>query len=140
MTTTIARPPATTDRPVEGRGLTIFAAVLVGVLGFFNLLDGIAAINRSHVFVGNALYVVGDLRAWGWVMAILGGLQLVAAFGVAAHNQVARWFGVLVIALNLIAQMFFIAAYPVWSITIIAVDVIALCALCAFGGRQRDTA
>jgi hypothetical protein len=129
----------TTSEPVEGRGMTIFAAVLLGVLGFFNLLDGIAAINRSHVFTGTTVYVVGDLRSWGWVMAILGGLQLLAAFGVAARNQAARWFGVLVIALNLIGQMFFIAAYPVWSLTIIAVDVIALCALCAFGGPEQTT-
>lgn len=137
MTYTPTRPPETTGRTDDdGRGLLMFAAVLLGVLGFFNLLDGIAAINRSHVFVNDALYVVGDLRAWGWVMTILGGLMLLAAFGVAARNQAARWFGVLVVSLNLIGQMFFITAYPVWSITIIAVDVVALCALCAFGGKQ----
>ena len=136
MTYTPTRPPETTGRTDEdGRGLLLFAAVLLGVLGFFNLLDGIAAINRSTIFVDNALYVVGDLRAWGWVMAIIGGLMLLAAVGVMAGNQIARWFGVMVVSLNLIAQMFFITAYPVWSITIIAVDVIALCALCAFGGK-----
>ena len=137
MTYTPTRPPETTARTEDdGRGLLMFAAVLLGVLGFFNLLDGLAAINRSHVFVNNALYVVGDLRAWGWTMTILGGLMLLTAFGVAARNQIARWFGVLIVSLNLIAQMFFIAAYPVWSITIIAVDVVALCALCAFGGKN----
>ena len=124
----------------RGRGPMIFAAVVLGVLGFFNLLDGIAAISKSRVFVGNALYVVGDLNSWGWVMAVLGGLQLLAAFGVMAGNQVARWFGVAVVALNAVGQMFFIAAYPFWSLMIIVVDVVALYALCAFGGRNATEA
>ncbi|MBR7828527.1 hypothetical protein KDK95_19605 [Actinospica sp. MGRD01-02] len=121
----------------EGGGMIAFAAVLLGVLGFFNLLNGIAAIANSHIFVNDAHYVVGDLRAWGWAVTILGGLQLVAAVGVAARNQVARWFGIAVVSLNAIGQMFFIPAYPFWSLMIIAVDVVALYALCIYGGKQR---
>jgi hypothetical protein len=56
--------------------MVIFAAVLLAVIGFFNLLDGIAATGNSHVFIGNAHYVVGDLRAWGWVMTIFGLCQV----------------------------------------------------------------
>ncbi len=40
--------------------------MVLAVLSFFNLLGGIASISGSHVFVANAHYVVGDLRAWGW--------------------------------------------------------------------------
>jgi len=126
-----------TDVPISrGRGMMMFAAVLLGVLGFFNLLDGIAAINNSRVFVNNTLYVVGDLHAWGWTITILGGLQLIAAFGVVAGNQVARWFGVLVAGLNAISQMFFVNAYPFWSLMIIAIDIVAIYALCMYGGRD----
>ena len=42
-----------------------------------------------------------------------------------------------VIALNAIDQMFFIQAYPFWSLTIIAVDVVALYALCRYGSRAN---
>ena len=66
----------------RGLGLVIFAAVLLAVIGFFNLLDGIAAIANSHIFIGNAHYVVGDLRLWGWIVIILGAVQLLAAVGV----------------------------------------------------------
>jgi hypothetical protein len=140
MTTHTIRPAAETRADLAGRhsrGLLIFAAVVLGVLGLFNLLDGIAAISRSRVFVGNALFVIGDLNSWGWVMAVLGGLQLLAAFGVMAGNQVARWFGVAVVALNAVSQMFFIASYPFWSLMIIVVDIVALYALCAFGGEEK---
>ena len=123
----------------EGRGLgmVIFAAVLLAVTGFFNLLDGIAAIANSHIFIGNAHYVVGDLRAWGSAMAICGGLQLIAAFGVWAGSQLARWFAVAVVGLNAIGQMFFIPAYPFWSLLIIAADIVALWGLCAYGSREN---
>jgi hypothetical protein len=120
----------------RGHGLMIFASVLLAVLGFFNLLDGIAAVARSHVFVANAVFVFGSLRTWGWIVLILGVLQLIAAAGVLTGNQLARWFGVAVVGLNAIGQMFFISSYPFWSLTIIAVDVIALYALCAYGSRE----
>ena len=121
----------------EGLGMVVFAAVLLGVVGIFNLIDGIAAIANSHIFIANAHYVIGDLRAWGWVTLILGALQLLAAAGVLAGNQLARWFAVAVVGLNAISQMFFIPAYPFWSLTIIAVDVVALWGLCVYGSRAN---
>jgi hypothetical protein len=127
----------TGGRRAEGHGLIIFASVLLLVLACFNLIDGIAAVARSHVFVANAHYVFGDLRAWGWVTLILGALQLLAAAGVLAGNQLARWFAVAVVGLNAISQMLFIPAYPFWSLTIIAVDVVALWGLCVYGSRAN---
>jgi hypothetical protein len=109
------------------------------VVGLFNVIDGIAAIANSHVFVANAHYVFGDLRAWGWVVLILGLLQLLAGGGVMVGNQAARWFGIAVIGLNLVAQLFFIPAYPFWALTIIAFDVFALYGLCVYGSRANVT-
>ena len=121
----------------RGLGLIIFASVMLAVIGFFNLLDGIAAIAKSHVFISNAHYVVGDLRLWGWVMTVFGAVQLLAVLGVWAGNQLARWFAVAVVGLNAIGQMFFIPAYPFWSLLIIAADVVALWALCVYGSREN---
>ena len=95
------------DEP-RGLGLVFFAAIMLPVVGIFNVIDGIAAIANSHVFVANAHYVFGDLRAWGWVVLILGLLQLLAGGGVMVGNQAARWFGIAVIGLNLVAQLFFV--------------------------------
>src|SRR5262249_18465072 len=68
---------------------------------------------------------------------ILGCLQLLAAAGVLAGNQLARWFAVAGLGLNAIDQMFFIPAYPFWSLTIIAMDIVALWGLCAYGSRPH---
>lgn len=137
MTTQVARPEAEAEYGKNrGGGMLIFASVLLGVLGLFNLLDGIAAIARSGFFVANTRYVVGDLRAWGIAVTVLGGLQVLASFGVMAGNQVARWFGVAILGINAVTQMFFLPSYPLWSLMIIAVDIVGLYALCAFGGRD----
>jgi hypothetical protein len=121
----------------EGYGMVIFAAVLLAVVGCLNLIDGIVAIAKSHYFVGNAHYVVGDLRSWGWTVLILGALQLLLAAGVVAGNQAARWTAVVLIGLNAIAQMIYLPSYPLWSLLIIALDVVALWGLCAYGSREN---
>ena len=97
----------------QGYGLVLFAAILLAVIGCFNLIYGIAAIVNSHVFVTNAHYVFANLRTWGWITLILGVLQLLAAAGVMAGNQVARWFAVAVLGLNAIDQMIFTPRLPV---------------------------
>ena len=136
MTSATVRHARDTGRG-EGYGMVVFAAVLLGMLGLFNLIDGIAALARSSVFIGNAHFVFGDLRTWGWVALILGGLQVIVSLGVLAGNQIARWTGVALIGLNTIGQMFFLPAYPFWSLMIIAVDIVALWGLCAYGSRDN---
>jgi hypothetical protein len=139
------QPPSTTPTIGEARsheqgrgyGLVLFASILLLVIGCFNLIYGIAAVANSHVFTAHAHYVFGNLRTWGWITLIFGCLQLLAAAGVLAGSQAARWFAVAVIALNAIDQMFFIPAYPFWSLLIIAMDVIALYGLCAYGSRAN---
>jgi hypothetical protein len=124
----------------QGYGLILFASILLMIIGFFNIIDGIAAVARSHVFIANAHYVFGDLRTWGWITLILGVLQLLAAIGVLAGNQAARWTAVVLIGLNLIDQMFFLPGYPFWSLMIIAADIFALYGLCVYGSRENITA
>src|SRR6266566_8493822 len=121
----------------RGHGLVVFASVILAVVGFFNLIYGIAAVANSHVFVANAHYVWSGLRTWGWFTLIIGVLQLIAAGGVMTGNQLARWYGVVVVGLSAIDMMFFIPAYPFWALTIIAVDVVALYGLCMYGSREN---
>src|SRR6516225_2148935 len=117
-------PPSTTPSIGEARrheeghgyGLVLFASILLVVIACFNLIYGIAAIANSHVFTTHAHYVFGNLKTWGWITLIIGILQLLAALGVLAGNLVACQF---------------------WSIIIIAMDVVALYGLCAYGSRRN---
>ena len=121
----------------RGYGLVLFAGVLLLVVGFWNLIYGISALAKSSVFVANAHYVFGDLRTWGWITLIIAALQLLAGIGVMTGNQAARWAGIVLVGLNAINQMFFIPAYPFWSLMIIAFDIVALYGLCAYGSKDN---
>jgi hypothetical protein len=127
-------------RHTAGRGLLILASVLLLIIGVVNLAGGIAAIAGSQILIAGAHSVSGGLRAWGWVMAILGAVQLVAATGVWAGSQLARWLAVAEVGLSAIGQMFFIPASPFWSLLIITVDAVALWGLCAHGRREHPGA
>jgi hypothetical protein len=120
--------------------LLIFASVLLLATGVASLAGGIAAITGSHVLIANAHYLPGGLRAWGWIITILGAAQLLAAAGVWAGTRRARWFAVAVAGLSAIGQMFLIPAGPFWSLMIIAADVVALWSLCARGNRANPDA
>jgi molecular chaperone DnaJ len=120
-------------RHAGGHGLLVLTSVLLLVTGVFNLVDGIAAIAGSHILIANAHYLSGGLRAWGWVMTILSAVQLLAAAGVWAGSQLARWLAVAAVGLSAIGQTFLIPAYPLWSLMIIAADVVALWGLYACG-------
>ncbi|HZE15187.1 MAG TPA: hypothetical protein VE197_05420 [Mycobacterium sp.] len=122
----------------RGQGWIMFAGVLLLTLGTLNIIDGIAAISKSHFYVGNAHYVFGDLRTWGWVALCLGGLQLLVGLGVFAKNQFARWTGVVVLSLNAIAQLLMMPAYPFWSLSIFAIDILAIYGLVAYGQRIAE--
>lgn len=118
-----------------GEGWLTFAGVMIIVLGTLNIIWGIAAIDRSGFFVGETKLVFDDLRTWGWIVLLIGALQVLAGVGVFARNQLARWFGVAVAALNLIAALMSITAYPFWALVIVAIDILVIYGLTAYGSR-----
>ena len=118
----------------RGQGWVMFAGVLLLLLGTLNVIDGIAAIGNAHFYVANAHYVFADLKTWGWIILVLGVLQLLVGLGVLVENQFARWTGV-ILSLNALAQLLMIPAYPFWSLAIFAIDILAIYGLIAYGQR-----
>ena len=120
----------------HGGGWVIFAGVMLGIIGTMNVIGGIAAIDDANVYIANAHYTFGDLNTWGWFILCTGVVQLLAALGIWARNQFARWLGVGFASLNMLVQFLFIPAFPLWSLTIIAVDTLIIYGLLAYGGRE----
>jgi hypothetical protein len=124
----------------RGSGWVAFAGILLLIVGTLNIIEGIAAIDKASFFVANTHYIAGDLSAWGWTVLIIGIVQILVGLGVMAKNQFARWTGVGALALNAIAQLMFIPAYPFWSLAIFSLDILAIYGLVAYGGRLSRTA
>jgi hypothetical protein len=118
-----------------GAGWITFAGVMLLLVSILNMIHGIAAISNSKFFIANAKYVFSDLNTWGWIVLGIGVLQMIVAFGIWAGNRMARWAGVFIVSLNAIAQLLFIPAYPFWSLSIFALDILVIYGLAAYGGR-----
>lgn len=121
----------------RANGWLVFAASMLGIAGTFSIVDGIVALSRSKFYSPNAVYVFSDLRTWGWITLIVGGLALVAAFGVLSGSQFARWFGMIAAGLNALGQFMFVQAYPFWSLIVFAADVLVIYGLAVYGGRDQ---
>lgn len=124
----------------RGYGWVMFAGTVLALVGTLNVIEGIAAVSKSHFFVGNAHYVFGDLKSWGWTVLIIGAIQLLTGFGVLMKNQLARWAGVGFAVLNAIAQLLMIPSYPFWSLTLFTLDILIMYGLIAYGGRSYRAA
>jgi len=124
----------------RGLGWVMFAATMLGLAGIWNVIDGILAISKSHVYSGTGThYVFSDLKTWGWIVTIVGAACLAATFALFTGSQIARWFGITAAGLNAIAQLGFVPVYPFWALTMFALDVLAIYALAVYGGtRLRD--
>jgi hypothetical protein len=121
---------------VEGTGWVVFAAIMLGIVGIWNFFEGIAAISGAHVYVADAHFVFSDLKTWGWIVTILGICALIAAMGLLTGSELARWFGIVVAGINAIGQLMFIPAYPLWGISMFAVDVLIIYGLAAYAGKR----
>ena len=92
------------DEP-SGVGWVTFAAVLLGLAGIWNVIDGILAISSSRVYGGHEVFVFSDLNTWGWIVLCLGILQGAAALVVVTGSEWARWFGIASAGLNAIGNL-----------------------------------
>lgn len=120
----------------QGHAWVIFAGSLLFLLGVLNFIEGIAAISGSHFFASRARYIFGDLTAWGWVVMLIGLAQGATGFGVLFKYRSARRLGVAFAFLNAIAQLLFIPAYPLWSLSMFALDVLVMYGLVVYGGGR----
>jgi hypothetical protein len=109
-----------------------FSVVMLMVIGVSNIIGGIAAIGDSKFFPGAAKYLVGDLHSLGWAVLILGAVQVVAGLGVRAGSFAAVWIGVVSAGLNLVAQLLFLPAQPLWSLGLAALDAAVLFGLVTY--------
>ena len=121
----------------EPRGWTIFAGVVLLIVGTLDLLWGLAAIFSPNVVtVGGRGVIVWSFTAWGWIHLILGVVMVLTGFGLLTVQEWARWVAVIFAALSAILQIGIITAFPLWSLVIIALDVVVIYQLTERWDRQ----
>ena len=126
------RPPTTTT--AENGWLT-YAAILVLIGGVLNIVWGIGAIDSANFFVNNAQYVISDLNTWGWVALVIGVVLVAAGLGIFSGARWAVWVGIIFASLNAITQLLAIPSYPLWSLALFGLNLLAIYGLIA---HSRD--
>ena len=129
------------DTYQRGDGWVLFAGIMILVVGFINLIFGIAAIDDSAFFTGDERYVIfDDLNTWGWFYLIIGVLQLIAAFSIWNRNPFGRMIGIATAAGNAMIVLFTVNAYPFAAFMIFLIDVMVIYGLAVYGGREEPVA
>ena len=107
-----------------------FAAIMLIMVGAFNMIDGLAALLKDEVFVtSRAGLLVFDLTTWGWINLLFGAALFLIGLALIKGALWARIAAVLVVACNAVGHLAFLSAYPIWSVIIIALDVVVIWAL-----------
>jgi hypothetical protein len=120
-------------------GWWVFAGVLLLIAGVLNIIYGIAAIGDSKFFTEHGTYIISGLHTWGWILLIIGVLEMVAAFSLFSGGEFGRWFGIFIASLNAIAALLTIPGSPFWSLSVFALAIIVIYKL-AEGPKGASTA
>ncbi|MFJ3513247.1 MULTISPECIES: hypothetical protein [unclassified Streptomyces] len=131
--------PSSWHAPTSGRTLSAGALMVFG--GAMAILEGIAALARDDLFVVTRHYVFEfSLTGWGWVHLLVGIGLVLAGCAVFTGALWARFFGVFVAGLAAIANFLWVPYYPWWALTLVAVNLFVVWALCSGMHREADTA
>ena len=107
-------------------GWVTFAGVMLFVVGVLNIIWGIAAIGDSSFFVQDQKYILSNLNTWGWIVLIIGVIELFAAFSLWSGNTYGRVIAIVAASVSAISALLSLPAYPFWSLAIFAISIIVI--------------
>jgi len=114
-------------------GWVSFAGFILVLAGTFGILTGVGALLEDEFYVVGREYAYKiDVTAWGWIHVIVGGITVLAGCYIFTGNILARTFGILVAIGGAVANFLYIPYYPVWSILLVALNVIVIFALAVY--------
>jgi hypothetical protein len=112
-----------------------FAGLMLMIIGAIDFFEGLIAVIRKEywAYVPNQGVIIFNVTTWGWLMMILGIVLLLVGLGLTGGAGWARWVAIILIAVNLLGQLgaFGSSAYPVWTLIVVALQIIVLYALTA---------
>jgi len=126
---------------VRGAGRVVFAATLLMLLGVLNVIYGIGALDDANIFVNDTRFVLSNLSTLGWVLIILGVIQLTAGFSLMAGNAYGRVLGIVGGTLGAIGALLSIGgAFPWWSLAMFALCIYVVHGIMIYGEDERAAA
>ncbi|MFC9787683.1 hypothetical protein [Rhodococcus sp. NPDC127528] len=111
-------------------GASIAAAILLLTVGILQIFQGISAVAKDNVLVVGPQYTYQfNITTWGWIHIVVGILIALTGFALLSGATWARIAAIFLAALSIIANFLWLPYYPLWSILIIALDVVVIWAV-----------
>jgi hypothetical protein len=127
------------QQPTAWAGFVLFGGIMLLVLGAIEAIEGFAALFKDDYYLttGSGMLVTTDYTAWGWTHLIVGLIAVAAGFGVMAGQMWARVVGIGIAVVSTLVNFAFMSAFPVWSIIVIATNVLVIYALAVHGREVK---
>jgi hypothetical protein len=126
---------------MRGAGRATFAAVLLLIAGTLNIIYGIGALDSANIFVNDTRYIFSNLNTMGWVLIVLGVIQLTGGLSLLAGNTYGRVIGLVGAGLGAIGALLSVGGSdPWWSLAIFALCVYIIQGLLVLGDDERAPA
>lgn len=126
---------------MRGAGRVVFAAVLLLIVGTLNIIYGIGALDDANILVGDNRFIFTNLNTMGWVLIVLGVIQLTGGFSLMAGNTYGRVIGIIGGSLGAIGALLSIGGrYPWWSLGIFFLSVYVVHGIFIYGEEEREVA
>ncbi len=126
---------------MRGAGRATFAAVLLLIAGTLNIIYGIGALDSANIFVNDTRYIFSNLNTMGWVLIVLGLIQLTGGFSLLSGNTYGRVIGLVGAGLGAIGALLSIGgANPWWSLAIFALCIYIIQGILVLGDDERAPA
>lgn len=126
---------------MRGTGRVVFAATMLLILGVLNIIYGIGALDDANIFVNDTRFILSNLNTLGWVLIVLGVIQLTAGFSLMSGNTYGRVLGITAGSIGAIGALLSIGgAFPWWSLAMFALCVYVVHGIIVYGEDERAVA
>lgn len=123
---------------MRGAGRVAFVAILLLMAGTLNIIYGIGALDDANIFTNDKRYIFSNLNTMGWVLVVLGIIQLTGGISLIGGRTYGRIIGIFGASLGAIGALLSIGgAYPWWSLGIFFLCLYILHGLFIFGEDER---
>jgi hypothetical protein len=123
---------------MRGAGRTAFAAILLIIVGTLNIIYGIGAIGDASIYANDTRYIFTNLHTYGWLLVILGVIQLTGGFSLMAGNTYGRVLGIIGAGLGAIGALVAVGqGNPWWELGVFALCVYVLHGIIVFGEDEK---
>ena len=123
---------------MRGAARTAFAAVLLLIVGTLNIIYGIGALDDANIFTDDRRFIFTNLNTMGWVLIVVGLIQLTAGISLMGGNAWGKIIGIAAGSLGAITALLSVGgAYPWWSLGIFFLSIYVVHGIFVYGEDEE---